>query len=89
MDGALTDLNGTGPFPGHVTLSADGNTTVAGSTGIYLGIAVTAARASKGIYKINDASPHKRVCSKQKPKIIHSIIPPIYGLSSLWKPQYK
>jgi len=53
VDGALTDLNGTGPFPGHVTLSADGNTTVAGSTGIYLGIAVTAGRASKGIYKIN------------------------------------
>ena len=53
VDGALTDLNGTGPFPGHVTLSANGNATVAGSTGIYLGIAVSAARASKGIYKIN------------------------------------
>ena len=53
VDGALTDLNGTGPFPGHVTLSADGNTTVAGSTGIYLGIAVTAGRHSKGIYKVN------------------------------------
>ena len=53
VDGALADLNGTGPFPGHVTLSADGNATVAGSTGIYLGIAVSAARASKGIYKIN------------------------------------
>ena len=53
VDGALTDLNGTGPFPGHVTLSADGNATVAGSTGIYLGIAVTAGRHSKGIYKVN------------------------------------
>lgn len=46
VDGALTDLNGTGPFPGHVTLSA-------GTTGVYLGIAVSAARASKGIYKVN------------------------------------
>ena len=52
VDGALTDLNGTGPFPGHVTLSA-ANESSAGSSGIALGIAVTAARASKGIYKIN------------------------------------
>ena len=36
-----------------MTLSADGNATVAGSTGIASGIAVTAARHSKGIYKVN------------------------------------
>ena len=52
VDGALTDLNGTGPFPGHVTLSA-ANDSSAGTSGLALGIAVTASRASKGIYKIN------------------------------------
>ena len=58
VDGALTDLNGTGPFPGHVTLSANGNATVAGSSGISLGIAVTAARDSKGVYKLNVGDAH-------------------------------
>ena len=52
VDGALTDLNGTGPFPGHVTLSA-ANESSAGSSGIAFGIGVTAARDSKGIYRIN------------------------------------
>ena len=50
VDGELTDLNGVGPFPGHVTLSANG---VGMLTSAASGMALTASRFSKGIYKIN------------------------------------
>jgi len=50
IDGELTDLNGTGPFPGHVTLSANG---VGMLTDAASGMALTASRFSKGIYKVN------------------------------------
>jgi len=45
VDGVLEDLDGTGKFPGFVTLQADGvNITP---------ISLTAGRFSKGIYKLN------------------------------------
>jgi len=53
IDGELTDLNGTGPFPGHVTLSANG---VGMLTDAASGMAVTASRFSKGIYKVHIGS---------------------------------
>ena len=53
VDGELTDLNGTGPFPGHVTLSANG---VGMLTDAASGMAVTASRFSKGIYKVHIGS---------------------------------
>lgn len=53
IDGELTDLNGTGPFPGHVTLSANG---VGMLTSAASGMAVTASRFSKGIYKVHIGS---------------------------------
>lgn len=53
VDGELTDLNGTGPFPGHVTLSANG---IGMLTSAASGMAVTASRFSKGIYKVHIGS---------------------------------
>ena len=53
VDGELTDLNGKGLFPGHVTLSANG---VGMLTSAASGMAVTASRFSKGIYKVHIGS---------------------------------
>ena len=50
VDGELTDLNNRGPFPGHVTISANG---VGMLTSAASGMALTASRFSKGIYKVN------------------------------------
>ena len=50
VDGELTDLNGLGPFPGHVNLSGNGIDIITDSAA---GGALTAARHSKGIYKLD------------------------------------
>ena len=49
VDGALTDINGTGPFPGHVNLSANGSNLVSAAAS---GGALTASRVSKGVYRL-------------------------------------
>ena len=53
IDGELTDLNGIGPFPGHVNLSANGIDMITNSA---TGGALTASRVSKGIYRLNVGS---------------------------------
>lgn len=50
VDGELIDLNGLGPFPGHVNLSGNGIDMVTNSA---TGGALTASRHSKGIYKLD------------------------------------
>ena len=50
VDGELTDLNGIGPFPGHVNLSGNGIDIITNSAS---GGALTASRHSKGIYKLD------------------------------------
>jgi hypothetical protein len=47
INSELTDLNGTGPFPGYVNLSGNG-TSLAAAVGGNL----TASRISKGVYKL-------------------------------------
>jgi hypothetical protein len=47
-NGQLADLNGTGPFPGNVTLSGLSGSSYSGIT-----TSLTAARHSKGVYRAN------------------------------------
>ena len=55
VDGVLTDLNGTGPFPGHVTLSAYAAFDTDSITGL-TPAALTASRFSKGVYRLQVGS---------------------------------